>query len=64
MASGDLSSDLSLGILAPATSVRRAEGHPAGTHDRTPRRKPRQQPDSDESPEPVEAPEHQLDRLA
>ena len=67
MANGDLSADLGLGILAPASSVPAVSGHapPPDAEGRS-RRRP-SKPDGDElnlAPEPEEAPAHELDSLA
>jgi hypothetical protein len=75
MGSGDLSTDLGLGSLAPASAVGAAQDHsqPAANPDAQPRarrRPPRREEDEDEfdglSSAPVadERPAHQLDDIA
>jgi len=68
MASGDLSTDLSLRILTPTPSVRPAEGHsPPQEAESKARRRPQPAPqnsDDDASSEIEDPVPHQLDRLA
>lgn len=67
MGSGDLSSDLSLGILTPTPAVRPAEGNsPHQDAEGKARRRARPEPEKSEDEAAVEAgdPPHQLDSLA
>jgi len=69
LGSNDLSPDLALGILAPASAVRAVEGHsPNDDAEAKSRRRSRrtERPGDDDqgSSEPAETPLHQLDRLA
>jgi hypothetical protein len=67
MANGDLSADMGLGILAPASSISAISGHaPPQDAEGKSRRRPVQR-DGDEpnlAPEPEQAPAHELDSLA
>jgi hypothetical protein len=68
MGSGDLSTDLSLGVLTPTPSVRPAQGHsPSQDAEGKARRRPRPEPENSEneaSPEGGDSAPHQLDHLA
>jgi len=68
MDSGDLSSDLTMGLLAPASSVRAVDGHsPQRDADGKRRRRPqseRENDDTDGSSPEAGIPAHQLDSLA
>jgi hypothetical protein len=66
MGSGDLSTDLSLGVLTPTPSVRPAQGHSPGQDaESKARRRPRPEPESSGDENSVDdAATHQLDHLA
>jgi len=68
MGSGDLSTDIGLGVLTPTPAVRPAEGHfPGQDAESKARRRPRpepENPDSEASPEADDAAAHQVDHLA
>ena len=69
MGNSDLSSDLTLGILTPASSIRPVEGHsPHPDAEGNARRRSRPEEKSDEgedaSSDADDTPAHQLDHLA
>jgi hypothetical protein len=67
MGSGDLSTDLSMGVLTPTPSVRPAEGRsPHPDAEGTVRRHSRPKPEDadEEATSDASEPAHQLDRLA
>jgi len=65
VASGDLSNDLSLGILTPTPSVRPVESHsPQQDAEGKSRRRSRPEKQNPESADNTIAEEHQIDRLA
>jgi len=70
MGSGDLTADLALGNLAPASAVRAVDGHSARQEagDRAPRRR-RMEMENEDVEEPIppsdnDEPAHQVDDLA
>ena len=68
MDTGDLSTDLTMGVLAPASSIRAADGHsPQRDADGKGRRRAqaeKENGDTDVSSPEAGAPAHQLDSLA
>ena len=66
MAGGDLSTDLSLDMLTPASSVRAIGGNPPkqDSEAKARRQTPEEESREDNLAEPDDHPEHQLDSLA
>jgi len=68
MGSGDLSTDLGMGVLTPTPSVRPADGHsPHQDAEGKARRRPQPEPqnsDEDALSDNDEAAAHQIDRMA
>ena len=71
MGNGDLSADLTLGVLTPASSVRPVEGHSLRPEDEgkgrrrsRPEEKDAENEGEEASPDAGDSPPHQLDHLA